>query len=246
MEDEKDILFDYRELIINNSNDEEIKTKWFSNPDPIFRTLLYELSQFGDVESEKYDKCYDVRKKAFELYCPNYENEYKTADVMNGWWCCFKRVCNDSGFNLGSRRDEETKQKIKLILEKKLKGIKEDVLESMQLFFRVVYTIGNLTPSPINPGVGYEGKSDYWEHKLDRWKGLYHDYKGDRKKLFFQDYPQESRSFEDEKEYMDTRVDLILKRGFRILNNGERITQEELDYLKSKIKQECLAPSSVS
>ena len=163
------ILHDYRDDIVAKKR-ASIWKEW-GNRNILYKTISYELSASRDVESYAY-----VKQKAFENYWPNYK-DYKTADIMNGWWYCFKDVfdINDS------RRSDKTLQflnQIKSSIEgmndyevveylcgeyKKDKSLYITLLE----FLKLIYTIGNITPAKENRN---RSKRDNWEDKLRKGK----------------------------------------------------------------------------
>ena len=211
------ILHDYRDDIICK----ERISDW-NNLNILARTLEYELdSDCKDVEGYPF-----VCKCAFAEYCVDYKEKYATADIMNGWWTCFKNI-----FGINSRNDNEKKTELlNLAKENKTDEIiekisfdreKQEVYESLTRFLKVVYTTGNITPAPINPG----GRGlDCWEYKLNNYQSLYHDQRGDIEILHFEDYnckeiPEYYKIVGDPDElikYMNSRVELILKRSCRI------------------------------
>lgn len=252
----KIILHDYREDVLNRKNNrmkdnrrEKLKVdkrEWDKCHNILGKTLIYELSEVcGDVEDYSL-----VQTEAFSPYCKNYASEYKTADIMNGWWYCFKYI-----FQLESRTDkkniEKLKDKIKeeendesviktlMKSEYKYPKFDKEVYRALFRYLRVVYTIGNLTPVPINPRADY---LDSWEYKLSKYIGLYHDHNGDKDILRFQDYYDSKgeiknsytkNGFEnDPVEYLDSRTDLIIKRGYRILHENDIISEEFLQTIK--------------
>lgn len=174
-------------------------------------------------------------------------DEYITADIMNGWWYCFKELL-DIGYRKNKQRIPNPKlvslqnkvcrisnesELLELLMENGNKKYKNnpDIYKSLLRFLKVVYTIGNLTPATINPGAD---KLDSWEYKLNKYKRMYHDNNGDIDKLCFQDYCEgkevkKSISIKEFQmnpiEYMDSRVEYIFRRAYRIINNGEKISQ---------------------
>lgn len=209
------ILHDFRDDIVARKRASIWKEwrKWSI----LYKTISYELSASRDVESYTY-----VKQKAFEIYCPNYK-DYTTADIMNGWWYCFKDVfdINDS------RCSDKTLQflnQIKSNIEgmddyevveylcgeyKKDKSLYITLLE----FLKVIYTIGNITPAKENRN---RSRLDNWEDKLraGKWtieetKELCFDMYDDNKMINYKET--------DIKEYMVERIDFILKRAIQIV-----------------------------
>lgn len=189
----------------------------------MYKTISYELSASRDVESYAY-----VKQKAFEIYCPNYK-DYTTADIMNGWWYCFKVVfdINDS------RRSDKTLQflnQIKSSIEgmddyevveylcgeyKKDKSLYITLLE----FLKVIYTIGNITPAKENRN---RSRLDNWEDKLragnwtiEETKELCFDMYDDNRMINYKET--------DIKEYMVERIDFILKRAIQIVGCTDEV-----------------------
>ena len=208
------ILHDYRDDIVAKKR-ATIWKEWV-NWNVLYKTILYELSASKDVESYAY-----VKQKAFEMYCPNYK-DYTTADIMNGWWYCFKVI-----FDLNDRRSDKTIQflnQIKNSIEgmddyevveylcgkyKKDKSLYITFLE----FLKVIYTIGNITPAKENRN---RSKLDNWEDKLREGK-----WDVEEIKVFCFDMYDSNKMINykevDIKEYMVERIDFILKRAIRIV-----------------------------
>ena len=91
-------LYDYRQDIVNKKHNKEYWKDW-NNWNILYRTLAYEISSSKDVESYGYVK-QDVFKY-FDNLIP-YVGENPTADIMNGWWYCFKVL-----FNVKSNRENK-------------------------------------------------------------------------------------------------------------------------------------------
>lgn len=235
-----ELMHDYRQDIVQRKRERRCWSEW-DKWSILYKTLAYELSSSGDVESYVY-----VREKAFEKYEDYLECVGKdfTADIMNGWWYCFKTIFNIES----SRRSEETRNLLKEIL-RKIKdcqddeavkkvlreenmidvSISDDVIDSFFDFLKVVYTVGNITPVPQGGNV-HGDALDSWEYKLfvsnaGRFKDNYNVI------LHFEDYSDCSKWWDRIKEvkndrnktigiiceYMSNRTDLIKKRGARIL-----------------------------
>lgn len=258
--EELELLHDYREDVLDSSNYNRSPKKqnavkkerdnWDKAKNILAKTLVYELaapSICGHVESYDF-----VKKNAFNKYCEKYKEEYKTSDIMNGWWFCFKRI-----FNVTNGRFHKDTIELKNKILDKIRQINdEDLIQlykelevnpiELKVFLgylRIAYTIGNLTPAPVNPGGRYLGEIDFWEYKLFRYKCLYHDYEGDIYKLKFEDYSEiikEQYTYKDYmrsfnlENYMNERIELILKRGWRIINK-EKIDEKNLIELKKNI-----------
>ncbi len=253
----KDILHDYREdvlyqetqrwhkdniILLNKTGDE-----WRSAQNILAKTLVYETSSVcRDVEDNDF-----VCKDAFSDYCPEYENKYNTADIMNGWWYGFKILFPD--VLIGIRQSHATRENMRRMIEKIKDCPDKDVIGVIRKdyptsdendikmflgFLRVVYTMGNMTPAPINPPIGRG--ADMWEHKLNKYKEMYHDKKGDMDALFFQDYEFNKNNWptgrikEDLAGYFESRIDLTIRRGYRIKNhiNGPFSPDQEAGYKK--------------
>ena len=227
--DYKDILHDFRKDVVGRKHAKIWKEWDFQNI--LFKTIAYELSASRDVESYEY-----VKAKAFNKYCQDYKN-YRIADIMNGWWCCFTLI-----FDLNSGRHsentkvflEELKQKIQgktdenelvdILVEnyKKEKQLYATLLE----FLKVVYTYGNIAPAKENK---YRGRLDNWELKNG-------DYSCDEEEELCIGMYDKGRVVEDTNniiKYMEERIDLILKRALAI----EKCTDEKsLEMLRNQIK----------
>ena len=239
-------LHDYRRDIVMQTN----KEKWndWDKWNILQKTLEYELDKtVKDVESYEF-----VKKKIFSSYCPNYKKEYVTADIMNGWWYCFKELFDHKIMSrqndkekikindfLEDLKGKDNKELVKLISNKlkteyKDRDDKEKICESFIRFLKVVYTTGNMTPAPINPSQGRG--LDTWEYKLGTYKEMYHDYEGDKEKLLFQDYCEQNvikpytKTADFKKypaKYMNSRTELIIRRAYRV-NVGQEISEDIL------------------
>ncbi len=259
----KDILHDYREDVLGQGTErwrehkidllKQTKKEWDSAKNILAKTLVYEVSPVcKDVEGYSF-----VCKDSFREYCDNYEKKYSTADIMNGWWYCFKIFFPD--VLSGRRQSDATRKNMKKLIvkigDKKDKDvigvIKEDYpcsnendIKMFLSFLRVVYTIGNMTPAPINPPIG--GGSDMWEYKLKKYRKMYHDYKGDIDTLFFQDYDLKKIVWttdqikNDPAGYFGSRIDLIIRRGYRIKNNFQGPFSQAQEEECKKIKESVL------
>ena len=239
------LLHDYREDVIKRDRKklrkktveelDSIYKDWNNSNDIIQKTMMYEVSfACSDVESYGF-----VKENAFDCYCKDYK-KYKTADIMNGWWFCFKKVFKIET----SRINCETVKIKKKIRDGKYnpKCIDIQLLCKLSEYLRIVYTLGNITPAPINPGGSGFGEIDLWEYKLNRFWEKDPD---NIEKLYFHDYEAKSsimsKSFSEYMEsfdliqYMDSRIDLILRRGYRILTSGEEISDKDLDLLRKII-----------
>lgn len=210
------ILHDFRDDIVAKKR-ASIWKEW-GNWNILYKTISYELSASRDVESYTY-----VKQKAFQTYCPNYQKCYTIADIMNGWWYCFKVVFD---INTGRHSDKTLQflNEIKSYIEgmddyevveylcneyKKEKSLYITLLE----FLKVIYTIGNITPAKENRN---RSRLDNWENKLrvGNWtieeiEELCFDmYDGNR----IINYKEANI-----KKYMVERIDLILKRAIQIV-----------------------------
>lgn len=227
-------LHDFRDDIVERKRLKVYWGKW-SEWNVLYKTIAYELSSSRDVESYLY-----VRDKAFKMYAPDYK-KFKTADIMNGWWYCFKEV-----FEIKKgRKDEETRKFMEKLMGN-IEGLKDDevvdflhktfrkdkeVYKLLLEFLKVVYTAGNITPSESNV---YRGKRDDWETELlkNGWALKEKDslYFGMYEENVFED--DKSKDFEfNLKRYMESRIHLILKRALEIHKN----TQCDLDELLNRI-----------
>ncbi len=226
----KILLHDFRDDIVkNNKKCSNINKDW-DKSDSLKKAI--EFKKLGiHIEADM-----DVKRKAFSSYCPGFVDEYITADIMNGWWYCFKTI-----YKLNESR-KAFRNKHYNMLPRMVNSKEEKTLEK---YLKVVYTIGNMTPAPYNPGGRGYGEIDFWEYKLERYGKLYHDYNGDIDILMFQDYVPYIAGIKDVKYrkymetfdlvgYMNDRIDLIIKRGYRILNK-RAITEDELKEVKSYI-----------
>ena len=188
---------DYRRIIIEEGKDRfpELIVEWNSAKNYLHRTLIYELSPYKDVEH------YPCVTDDYENYVVQASEKYATADIMNGWWYCFKTLfgLDSTHRRKGHPQVPEVMEKIKDIEEEDLPGFlfenypmgnpgsfSKDCYAAFLKYVKVVYTPGNITPAPINPSPG-KGLDD-WEYKLNRYKKLYHDYHGDVIQLLFQDF----------------------------------------------------------
>ncbi len=227
------ILHDYRDDVVDKFQNMDLKKRWHeASNDIIKKTLIYEFEPLcHDVEKYEF-----VKESAFSDYCQEYDNLYVTSDIMNGWWYCFKTV-----YKLNESR-KAFRNKHYNMLPRMVNSKEEKTLEK---YLKVVYTIGNMTPAPYNPGGRGYGEIDFWEYKLERYGKLYQDCNGDIDILMFQDYVPYIAGIKDVKYrkymetfdlvgYMNDRIDLIIKRGYRILNK-RAITEDELKEVKSYI-----------
>ena len=180
---------------------------------------------------------------------------------MNGWWCCFRCLFEPGGSRKGEQAKkleleimEEIKDKDNEAALHAVKGIYNNrssevfdfnLFRTLLKYLSLVYTIGNMAPAPFNPGGGGFGEIDLWEYKLYRYEGLYHDGKGDIDRLHFEDYRKYAGKIKnlslidymkdfDIGNYMEERIDLILRRGYRIVS-GKPVRDEELADIKSCI-----------
>lgn len=229
------ILHDFRDDIIARKR-ASIWKEW-GNWSVLYKTLSYELSASRGVESYTY-----VRQKAFETYCPDYKKRYAIADIMNGWWYCFKVVFD---INTGRHSDKTLQflNEMKSTIEgmddyevveylcdkyKKEKSLYIALLE----FLKVIYTIGNITPAKENRN---RSRLDNWEDKLraGKWtiketKELCFDIYDDNKIINYKET--------DIKEYMVERIDFILKRAIQIVDCtddvGIKILKEQITIKK--------------
>ena len=226
----KILLHDFRDDIVkNNKKCVEIKENWnrYNSLEKAIEFKKLEIHVEADM---------DVKKKAFSSYCPEFATEYITADIMNGWWYCFKTI-----YKLDESRKAFRKNHDNMLSQM----VNSEEEETLRKYLKVVYTIGNMTPAPYNPGGKGYGEIDFWEYKLERYGKLYHNYNGDIDKLLFQDYEPYIAGIKGVKyrEYMETfdlvgymndRIDLIIKRGYRILNK-RAIRGDELKEVKDYI-----------
>lgn len=224
---------DYRSLIVLKKKNANYWKNW-NNWNSLYKTLAYELSSSGHVESYEY-----VKKDVLALL--NVDEKYEAKeiklDIMNGWWYCFKII-----FEVGSRGSDETKKFMKKLMEsienKTEKELIEFIYESYKVkkeliilllkFLNVVYTIGNICPVTRNIRAD---SLDSWEYKLYMYQHNedinIEKYKND---FVIIDYP--NRKWWDElnnknkcdviKDYMDTRVDLINKRTESIFQKNNQ------------------------
>lgn len=220
------ILHDFRRDVVMRKRDMTWKEwdKW----NILHKTIAYELSSSKDVESYNY-----VKKRAFEKYCPDY-SEYRTADIMNGWWYCFKVVFDIKS----SRHSDETKRlldklyhKIEGLEEQEVVRIlckhykKEERLYAVLLeFLKVVYTVGNITPAKENKN---RARLDNWEIKLVKggWNNK------EKKKLHYDMYVENKIIRIDENNleiYMEERIGLILCRALRVEGHVDNAHLNEL------------------
>lgn len=238
-----EILYDYRLDIVKRSPYYKNWNSW----NIFHKTISFELSSSKDVESYPY-----VKTKVFD-WLKDFDKKYKTADIMNGWWFCFKTVFNRKNLSRSGKEAKEIESEICKVFDNNNEDdARKEILEEFQIeskkyewlekYLKVVYTMGNMTPAPINPGGGGYGSIDFWEYKLDTYKTLYHDYEGDKDILYFQDYgntglPEKYSDFIDQLdiiEFMGKRINLILKRAYRI-KTGKEITQEDLHELINRL-----------
>lgn len=214
---------DYRSLIVLKKKNANYWKNW-NNWNPLYKTLTYELSGSGHVESYEY-----VKKDVLALLNvgEKYEAKEIKLDIMNGWWYCFKII-----FEVGSRGSDETQKFMKKLMEstenKTEKELIEFIYESYKVkkeliilllkFLNVVYTIGNICPVTRNVRAD---SLDSWEYKLSN----YQPYEGMNietyKEIFvLNDYKKTEwwnrLKYENQvdviKDYMETRVELINKR----------------------------------
>ena len=224
------ILHDFRRDVVMRKRS-VIWEEW-DNWNILYKTIEYELSSSRDVESYKY-----VKEKAFEKYCPDYE-KYKTADVMNGWWYCFKVIFDIKS----SRRSDETKRFLD-DLNHKIEGMKEqqvvkflcehykkeERLYAVLLeFLKVVYTVGNITPAKENKN---RARLDNWEIKLEKggWSNK------EKKDLHYDMYVKdEIIRVEDNNlvTYMEERIGLILCRALQVEGH---VDNDYLNELRKRI-----------
>lgn len=227
-----DYLHDFRADIILKKRDRERWNNW-DKWNILYKTLAYELSSSRDVESYPY-----VRNRVFEFF-----RDYKkyicgavTLDIMNGWWFCFKTL-----FNIDtSRNSVETKEfltrlnnKIEKIDEEeklidvicKNYSITEEEIKSLLNFFKVVYTIGNISPASRNPKAD---KFDSWEYKLFVSGSINYTDLSYIEYFCFEDYSKDREWWTDLKksndkkkvilEYMNSRINLITERGKKVVS----------------------------
>lgn len=237
----KKLLHDYRDDIVSRKR----KSKWINwaewkNWDILYKTMAYEISCSKDVESYGY-----VREDIFNI--PGNElvrvvGECPTADIMNGWWYCFKTI-----FKIDKSRKQSNKIEEKImkdILEGKniyeSYGIELDLYQEFTSYLKLVYTIGNMTPVPKKCNT-YENFLDNWEYKLYSHKEKYGENYID--KLHFEDYNDKNKItkekfLNDPKSYIKNRIELIIKRGYRIVSNGDIISENDLKEIRESIKDE--------
>lgn len=218
---------DYRTDIIKRKRNKDYWGNWDSW-NILYKTLAYERSSSGDVESNKF-----VRPLLCKYYDDNlisYVGDDYTFDIMNGWWNCFKVL-----FNLNFRKSDETK----LFIETMKKGIvniidkdklikyisqtyslDEKTVKCFLEFLEVVYTIGNITPVPKGSNK-HADDWDSWEYKLNSsfLKYMRDDY---ATYFCFEDYSSKSFQIDNNNkeesicEYMSERVRLIKVRGQKL------------------------------
>lgn len=216
----KNVVFcDFRDAILVQQevcNEEDIE-KW----NILYKTLIYELDKrTSHVENSSIVKI--TLKKYFENI-----NKYNTADIMNGWWQPFKYL-----FGLKSRKDKEKLEQILAACKDKhekniydslpddYKHFSKEVFDNFLIYLKLVYTIGNITPSYVNKNTGY---LDSWERKMKEYE--WND--GDWEKLKFNDYNVDEDYYIPEKfkenpmKYINSRIELIIKRTLRMLNISE-------------------------
>ncbi len=238
----KHIFHDYRDDVFNSINVNSLwikyrkefeffKTKWFEETDYLKKTLIYELTRScGDVEY------HETVKSTYSGYCANYESKYSTADIMNGWWYCFKTIYSRAIY---SRKEKFTRR----LFRKKyrfndIEGIasyiaSQEEYNTLRAFLAIVYSAGNMTPAPINP----PEQLGAWELKQNRHQRLYNDpeYK---QELLFMDYDSELVYDKNNlKGYMESRIEKILKRGYRISMGAYKgeISQDMYEEIRNKL-----------
>lgn len=227
-----DYLHDFRQDIITQHGG-----NWDGN-NILYKTLVYELSAFKDVERYKY-----VKNQVFNYFdkSHNYINGKVTLDIMNGWWFCFKTI-----FELDASRknaepylkclneqikdcDEST---LPTFIEQKY-GIAGTYTKSLLAFLHVIYTIGNITPINSNR---HADCFDSWEYKLFEANWVKYEGSDYMNYFLFNDY-REIKWWEKIKgtsnpkevvlEYMDSRVLLITTRGRKIQDRENNGAKEE-------------------
>ncbi len=234
----KHIFHDYRNDVFNSINEnllwrkyreefEFFKTKWFEETDFLKKTLIYELTHScGDVEY------YEAVKSTYSGYCANYESKYSTADLMNGWWYCFKTIYSrKEKFTRRFFRENYQFDDIEVIASY---IASQEEYNTLCAFLAIVYSAGNMTPAPINP----PEQLGAWELKQNRYKQLYNDpeYK---QELLFMDYDSELvYDKNDLKGYMESRIEKILKRGYRISMGAykDEISQDVYEEMRNKLE----------
>jgi hypothetical protein len=223
-----EILHDYRDdIVANDDKCKGIRDKWDGY------SSLQKAIEFKKLEIhvERYNF---GKNNPYDLYWPNYKNEYATTDIMNGWWYCFKQLfgCKSkSNIEHYLKTDNTLMELFKLLKANKQEysdDEKKEIIQSFLKYLAVVYTIGNMTPAPINPG----GQFECWEYKLVKYGENYKE--GYIVCLRFQDYINskvwKSTDFKsDPKGYIDSRIDKIIRRGYRIVMKKETIEYTEAE-----------------
>lgn len=233
------IFEDYRQDIVARKRNKSYWGQW-SKWNVLYQTLAYELSSSKDVENYSY-----VRTKAFEYYAEysQYVGNDFSADIMNGWWGCFKTIFGiKTGRTVESTKDflrklmediaglNETQTIVYLNTTKKY-SINSDILSVLMKFLSLVYTIGNITPIPKHCNIN-AGLLDCWEYKLFVSDRVYFTKPGYIEYLCYDDYnPNRKWWLEISEEtadkttviyeYMKSRINLIEKRGIEILNRSK-------------------------
>lgn len=180
--------FDIRKLYKN------IKDVNWETQNVFYNTVCFSLNCKIDVEFSidiwnlyrdklPYFKDWEIKEhnKGNKLVPKGYDG-YFSADIMTGWWNPFKYFV---GFTGGERENicrmmlfdkiPEDKDTTKLLgwFQTLNKNIQKEHMESFLGFLEVVYTVGNVIPSPINRNYG--NKLDAWDAKLsvikDSFKG---------------------------------------------------------------------------
>lgn len=247
----KCIFHDYREDVFNSRNkrgrlrkkywDEFVfaKSKWFEETNYLKRTLIYALTH----------SCCDVEyissvKDTYSSYCSDYLSNYPRADIMNGWWFCFKTIYSRKKTVTRKSFLEEYRFDCKKGYQKTLNDIDEITgfianqkeYKTLCSFLAIVYSAGNMTPSLHNP----PEQLGAWEYKVNRYTQNDNDLKKIKQKLLFMDYDSDPVYDKDDLSgYMESRIEKILKRSYRIATKAYKgdITNELYTELRSNLDE---------
>ncbi len=233
------VLKDYRKTVVDYARENGLwylskekkrvywsnESKWddWGNWNVLQQTLEFELSHARHVESRSYVQNDGlIMNDSYKEYVRNF-SEYETADLMNGWWYCFKTLFDLTSRNGESPRryearllkdikDKNDEQALEVIINNGYACCEKEALRLLFRFLKVVYTMGNITPAAVNPRAD---AWDSWEYKLLKYKDRFHkDY---IQKLHFEEYENNGAVFANVNEYMESRTDRIISRGLRIL-----------------------------
>ncbi len=242
---EKDENQDFREVVItrdrmrmrqtNQNAPSDWEKKWNNSKNILEKTMIYELSpQCGHVES--YDEVKDI---AFKNYSKEAKEIFTSADIMNGWWYCFKYIFLKDRNRIGRFSEEavsikstvynlvkgkEQEEAISALCKKEYTD-NEALCISFMEYLKVVYTIGNLILTPP--------KVYYFRDFLDSWEYKWNKYKSERDGLFLEDYPindkGEMKVFYKDKTDFDGNIDNLIEymndRRNKIISRGKSIRE---------------------